>query len=144
LDTEPPAFCCLQFETSKQPAAFSTGRSTNLSVYRFVAAAVEIPRLQERDDGDKAELAEEQMGRAGEMERRIRFKLTTIYNANPVHQTNSVWCVYNFVAIINGLQVVGHTNTAIQASKVCNNNVNAVYKENSPVLSCSGHATNSL
>jgi hypothetical protein len=83
----------LQFETSKQPAAFSSGRSTDLSVYHFVAATVEIPRLQERDDGDKAELAEEQMGRAGEMERRIRFKLTTIYNANPVHQTNSVWCV---------------------------------------------------
>jgi hypothetical protein len=39
-------------------------------------ATFEIRGFQERNDGDQAKLAEEQMGRAGEMERGIRFKLT--------------------------------------------------------------------
>jgi hypothetical protein len=57
---------------------FSSGRRVNLSVSLAVATTVEVRRLQECDDGDTAEPAEEQMGRAGEMERRVRFKLTAI------------------------------------------------------------------
>lgn len=39
-------------------------------------ATFEVRGFQERDGGDQAKLAEEQMGRAGELERGIRFELT--------------------------------------------------------------------